>query len=133
MEKTNKQIVFELIKTKPIKSGEILNQTSISRSSLTIILSNLIDEKIIRKDGSLYKMIFPTPSVKDIYEDMKLFHQQRLMDYKYRKMTPESKLDCILVWYIENPTNIKGYITDYNETELENNIFKAISMMKHSV
>jgi hypothetical protein len=44
MEKTNLQIVFETIKSKPMKSTELEESTSISKATLFRTLKNLLDE-----------------------------------------------------------------------------------------
>ena len=133
MEKTNSQIILEQLTINPLRSGEIEEITLIPRSTLSRTLKTLVDDGIIRNDNGLYKRITPTPSVKDIFDTMELYHQQKLMDNKYRKLKPEGRVDVILTWFIDNPITIKGRVDDYNFNQLETNIYKAISMLKYSI
>jgi DNA-binding HxlR family transcriptional regulator len=133
MEKTNTQIILEQLTINPLRTGDIEELTSIPRSTLSRTLKTLVDDGMIKNDKGLYKKITPTPSVKDIFDTMELFHQQKLMDNKYRKLKPESRLDAILVWFIENPLSLKGKVDDYDFNQLETNIYKAISMLKYSI
>jgi transcription initiation factor IIE alpha subunit len=133
MEKTNLQIVFETIKSKPMKSTELEESTSISKSTLFRCLKSLLDDGLIKNDDGIYKIIIPTPSIKDIYDSMYILHQQKFMDYKYRKLKTDSKTDELLISYINNPNSLKGKIEDYNFESLLDNVTKASQMLKHSI
>ena len=133
MEKTNLQIVFETIKSKPMKSTELEESTSISKATLFRTLKNLLDDGLIKNDNGIYKIIIQTPSIKDIYDAMYILHQQKCMDYKYRKLKTDSKTDELLISYINNPNSLKGKIEDYNFESLLDNVTKASQMLKHSI
>lgn len=133
MEKTNLQVVFEIIKSKPMKSNELEESTSISKSTLFRCLKSLLDDGLIKNDNGVYKIIIPTPSIKDIYDVLYVLHQQKLMDNKYRKLKTDGKTDELLISYINNPTLLKGNIEDYNFNSLLDNITKASQMLKHSI
>jgi DNA-binding HxlR family transcriptional regulator len=133
MEKTNLQVVFEIIKSKPMKSNELEESTSISKSTLFRCLKSLLDDGLIKNDNGVYKIIIPTPSIKDIYDVLYVLHQQKLMDNKYRKLKTNGKTDELLISYINNPTLLKGNIEDYNFNSLLDNITKASQMLKHSI
>jgi DNA-binding HxlR family transcriptional regulator len=133
MEKTNNEIVFELLSVQPLRSGEIEERSSIPKTTLFRILNNLVDNKIIRKVDGLYQTITPTPSIESINDKMMHYHQQKLMDYKYRRMDRDKQLDIITDWFIESPSNLKGKIDDYIFDELVNNITKASLQLKSSL
>jgi transcription initiation factor IIE alpha subunit len=133
MEKTNLQIVFETIKSKPMKSTELEESTSISKATLFRTLKNLLDDGLIKNDNGIYKIIIQTPSIKDIYDAMYILHQQKCMDFKYRKLKTDSKTDELLISYINNPNSLKGKIEDYNFESLLDNVTKASQMLKHSI
>ena len=133
MEKTNSEIVFELLLVQPLRSGEIEEKTSIPKTTLFRILNNMVDDKIIRKISGSYYPITPTPSIESIFDKMMHYHQQKLMDWKYRKLNRDKQLDIITEWFIESPSNLKGKIDDYIFDELENNITKASLQIKMSI
>lgn len=133
MEKTNSEIVFELLLVQPLRSGEIEEQTSIARSTLSRTLKNLLDDKLIRNVNGLYKPVTPTPSIESITDKMMHYHQQKLMDYKYRRLDRDKQVDSITEWFIESPSNLKGKIDDYIFDELINNITKASLQIKMSL
>jgi hypothetical protein len=133
MEKTNLETVFDMIKVQPRKSSELEELTKIPKTTLFRSLKTLLDDGLIKNDGGVYKIIIPTPSIKDLYDLMFILHQQKGMDSKYRKLKPEMKCDDLLISFINNPNLLKGRIEDYDFESLTNNITKAIHMVKQSI
>jgi DNA-binding HxlR family transcriptional regulator len=133
MEKTNTQIIYELLSVQPLRSSELETQTTISKATLFRVLSAMVNEKIIRKVDGKYCVITPTPSVETILDKMVIYHQQKLMDYKYRRLNPEKQIDIITEWFIDSPTNLKGKVDDYIYDDLLNNITKASTKLYNQV
>ena len=110
---------------------ELMKDTSIPKVSLYRQLNKLIEDKQIIKDDKMYRKLREVPSVGSILDSLTLYHQQKLMDYKYRRRTKEQQQDECLVWLI-NGTFIKGKIEEYNEELLEQNINHAYnSFIQH--
>ena len=128
MEKTNTEIVFDLLKNQSLRSGEIQEKTSISRSSLSIILNNLVEEKLIRKVDTMYSIIRTCPQIDDLYDLMVMYHQQRLMDFKYRKLKSFQKYIMVTEWAVNSSNVLKHKVSDYDENLLLNNLHKASQM-----
>jgi DNA-binding transcriptional regulator GbsR (MarR family) len=128
MEKTNTEIVFDLLKNQSLRSGEIQEKTSISRSSLSIILNNLVEEKLIRKVDTMYSIIRTCPQIDDLYDLMVMYHQQRLMDFKYRKLKSFQKYIMVTEWAVNSSNVLKHKVSDYDEDLLLNNLHKASQM-----
>jgi len=133
MKKSNTEIIYDLLLVQPLRSGDIEKETSIPSTTLFRILNTMISDKIIRKVDGLYSLITPTPSIEGMIDKMMMYHQQKLMDYKYRRLDRDKQIDLITEWFIDNPNNLKGKIDDYIFDDLLENITKATTQLKYSI
>jgi DNA-binding HxlR family transcriptional regulator len=133
MKKSNTEIIYDLLLVQPLRSGDIEKETSIPNTTLFRVLNTMISDKIIRKVDGLYSLITPTPSIEGMIDKMMMYHQQKLMDYKYRRLDRDKQIDLITEWFIDNPNNLKGKIDDYIFDDLLENITKATTQLKYSI
>lgn len=118
--------VIQLINEGYNTTSSIQEQTEMPLSSLKRLLNTLIEDKQLTREGSgnqtTYRVLKSVPSIIDMLDKMRFYHQQKSMDFKYRKLDAKEKGDMILVWYIDN---IPGQIRDYDENVLMNRITEA--------
>lgn len=133
MKKSNTEIIYDLLLVQPLRSGDLEKETSIPSTTLFRVLNTMISDKIIRKVDGLYCLITPTPSIEGMIDKMMMYHQQKLMDFKYRRLDRDKQIDLITEWFIENPNNLKGKIDDYIFEDLLENITKATTQLKYSI
>jgi len=130
MEKTKTEIIYEHLLNQSLSSSELENETSIPKTTLFRALNIMISDKIIRKTNGKYSVIIPTPSIQSIIDKMLVYHQQKLMNYKYRRFDRDKQVDIITEWYIDN---IKGKIEDYDFENLLDHITIASTHLKNKL
>ena len=128
MEDLLNEITYEGVRPK-----DLLETTQIPRATLTRHLKELLDEGKIYKSDGVYRKYRKTPTVGDIYDKMMTYHQQNLMDFKYRKKPRDIQADLTLQWAIDTDMIIKGKISHYNQEELEENIFTAFNTFQREL
>lgn len=129
MERTNTENIYEQLLNQPLRSGDLEKLTLIPKATLFRALNTMISDKIIRKVDGIYSIIIPTPSIESIIDKMIMYHRQKLMDYKYRRLDDNKQKDIILEWFIDN---LKYKIDDYIFDDLLENIYQSISKLKLS-
>ena len=115
----------------PLRLKDLEEITDIPKTTLHRNLKSLVDNKMIKYEDTFYIKLKPVPNVAEIYDTMNTFHQQKLMDWKYRKLKKQEKIDYILNWYIDK--GIKHKISEYHEHTLETNILIAYNTLKNSI
>ena len=113
-------------------ASQLMEETSTPKVSLYRQLNKLVEDKQIIKDDKIYKRLRETPSIGVLFDKLTMYHQQRLMDWKYRRKPREAQQDECLVWLIDGDA-IKGKIEEYNEQKLEESIIQAYDLFQKSL
>lgn len=112
---------------------DLQTTTNVSRATLTRHLKQLVEEGLIVNNDGVYSKLRTIPTVGELYDKMMTYHQQQLMDWKYRRKQKSTQSDLTLQWIIDNPFVIKGNISDYDEDQLQDNILIAYSTFQRNL
>jgi hypothetical protein len=130
---TNKEKILDVL-NKPLTTKEIADATNIPHVTLWRNLKSLEDECKIGIVQGKYRKFIDTPRFSDMYQSMKEYYSQRMMDSKFRRKKPADRTDEILVWYVDNETmGIKGNINDYHLPSVEASLLLAYNMFQGEV
>ena len=128
MDELLEQITYEGITPK-----KLMEITNTPKTTLYRQLDKLVEqEKVLNNDG-VYRKLRSTPSVGQFYDKMMEYHQQRLMDWQYRRKTKSIQADLTLQWIIDTPTIIKGKLDQYDEISLEKNLLTAYNSFQRTL
>ncbi len=116
--------LLQIITYEGLTSSQIKEKTELTKTTLYRQLENLLNEKIIIKNGSVYSKLRETPTTGSLIDSLKEYHSQRLMDWKYRRLQKDAQADTCLMWLIDGNA-IPGKIEQYNVEKLESNINEA--------
>ena len=116
--------LLQIITYEGLTSSQIKEKTELTKTTLYRQLENLLNEKLIIKNGSVYSKLRETPTTGSLIDSLKEYHSQRLMDWKYRRLQKDAQADTCLMWLIDGNT-IQGKIEQYNVEKLESNINEA--------
>ena len=125
--------LLEHIPFEGITPKDLEEKTTNSRRTIFRHLEKLIEEGKIYKYEGLYKKYRETPTVGDIYDKMMTYHQQNLMNYKYRRQVRDAQADLTLQWVMDTEMVIKGKIVEYNQQELEDNLVIAFNTFQREL
>jgi len=128
MDELLKQITYEGITPK-----KLMTMTNIPKTTLYRQLDKLVEQGDVINDGGVYRKLRNTPTVGELYDKMMTYHQQQLMDWKYRRRPKDTQSDLTLQWIIDSPTVLKGKLDEYNITNLENNLLIAYNAFQKRV
>lgn len=128
MEDLLKEITYEGKTPKELE--ECVN---VSRRTLYRQLDKLVEEGLVVNKNGTYKKLRPLPSVGELLDKMMTYHQQKLMDFKYRKLPKDVQSDITLQWVILTPNIIKGESHEYEEQKLEDILVNSYNLFQRQI
>lgn len=112
---------------------ELESLVDISRRTIYRQLEKMVEEGLIVNNDGVYRKLRTIPTVGELYDKMMTYHQQQLMDFKYRRKPKSTQSELTLQWVIDNPFVIKGNISDYDEDQLQDNILIAYTTFQRNL
>jgi hypothetical protein len=130
---TNTQLILDTL-SEPRTHKEIETLTNIPHATAFRAIRSLVEDGKIGLVNGKYRRFLECPRYSDMYQTMKEYYSQRMMDSKFRRKKLKDRADEVLVWYVDNETmGIKGNINDYHLQTVENTLLLAYNMFEGEV
>lgn len=112
---------------------ELLECVDMSRATVYRQLEKLVDEGLVINENGSYRKLRPLPSVGEMLDKMMTYHQQNLMDWRYKRKPKSIQADLTLQWIIGTPNVIKGEPEEYDEEKLQDVVVSAYNIFQRQI